>query len=136
MFWVLLCLVSGVMVVTLAIRGEMCERQREIRRAVCPERGRTLLYGTTTVAAVREDWSRKFDRWSVGPSTTESEKCENAERMIHDALKAHEGLKARTIKVFVQESYRNRTNVRSDSDVDICVLCLVHNQATFSGMVK
>lgn len=36
MFWILLCLVCSVTVVTLAIRGEVRERQREIRHAVWP----------------------------------------------------------------------------------------------------
>ena len=71
-----------------------------------------------------QDWDRRFNFWSQGPSQTEQEKCENAERMIRDAIRAYEPLKYRTIKVCAQGSYRNRTNVRADSDVDICVLCL------------
>ncbi len=70
------------------------------------------------------DWEVLFGSWSKGPSQTEQEKCENAERMIRSAISLYEPLKYRTIKVFVQGSYRNRTNVRADSDVDVCVLCL------------
>jgi hypothetical protein len=71
----------------------------------------------------RDDWSPRFDRWAQGPSATEKEKCENAERMVRAAIAAHDGLRARNIEVFAQGSYPNRTNVRLDSDVDICVLC-------------
>ncbi len=68
-------------------------------------------------------WNSTFDSWVNGPGVTEQQKCDNAERMIRDAVSAHTGLKKHDIKVFVQGSYRNRTNVRMDSDVDVCVLC-------------
>ena len=60
--------------------------------------------------------------WSRGPSATESAKAENAERIICDALNADTALAKLNIKVFAQGSYHVRTNVRQDSDVDICVL--------------
>lgn len=71
-----------------------------------------------------EDWDRTFNRWAQGPSQSEQEKCDNAVRMVFDAIGAHQGLRNRDIKVFAQGSYRNRTNVRLDSDVDVCVLCM------------
>ena len=39
-----------------------------------------------------------------------------------DAIRSYTPLANRSISVFAQGSYRNRTNVRADSDVDICVL--------------
>src|SRR5258708_19462591 len=42
---------------------------------------------------------------------------------LSKAIEAHAGLKNRSIKVFAQGSYCNRTNVRTESDVDICVFC-------------
>lgn len=48
---------------------------------------------------------------------------ENAERAVRNAINASAKLNSRDIRVFVQGSYRNRTNVREDSDVDIGVLC-------------
>ena len=60
--------------------------------------------------------------WSKGPSPTESAKAENAESVICDALNADAALAKLNIRVFAQGSYRVRTNVRQDSDVDICVL--------------
>lgn len=59
--------------------------------------------------------------WARGPSATEAEKCENAERVVRGALAADPTLSRLDISVFAQGSYRARTNVRADSDVDICV---------------
>jgi tRNA nucleotidyltransferase (CCA-adding enzyme) len=67
-------------------------------------------------------WEDKFNRWAHSPSQTEQDKAERAERMIRDAIASYAPLRTREIRVFAQGSYRNRTNVRADSDVDICVL--------------
>jgi len=65
-----------------------------------------------------------LSRWSDPPSDTEQTRCDNAERVIKNAIAKSALLKDRDIRVFVQGSYRNNTNVRLDSDVDICV-CLM-----------
>ncbi|MCX5727201.1 MAG: nucleotidyltransferase [Candidatus Saganbacteria bacterium] len=64
-----------------------------------------------------------FTNWSQGPSETEKDKCGNAESAIKKAISAHKELSAMDISVFAQGSYRARTNISQDSDVDICV-CL------------
>lgn len=69
------------------------------------------------------DWESTFRAWGQSPSQTEREKCENAERAIRKAIAASSSLATRSITVFAQGSYANRTNVRQDSDVDICVMC-------------
>lgn len=69
------------------------------------------------------DWESIFNTWSKGPSATEEARIENTERQIRQAIQASEKLKNRDILVFTQGSYRNRVNVRQDSDVDIGVLC-------------
>lgn len=69
------------------------------------------------------DWESVFTTWSQGPSTTEQERAENAERQIRQAIQDSDKLKNRNIRVFAQGSYRNRVNVRRDSDVDVGVLC-------------
>lgn len=69
------------------------------------------------------DWERAFANWATGPSATEQEKAENAERQIRQAILDCPRLRLRDICVFTQGSYRNRVNVRRDSDVDIGVLC-------------
>ena len=59
--------------------------------------------------------------WSKGPGQTEADKCSNAETAVRKAIKASEQLAARDVSVFAQGSYSARTNVRQNSDVDICV---------------
>jgi predicted nucleotidyltransferase len=73
--------------------------------------------------SVNRNWEDVFCTWGGPPSPTERTKCENAERAIRKAIDASEKLDTRNIEVFAQGSYANRTNVRQDSDVDICVLC-------------
>ena len=65
----------------------------------------------------------KLARWASSPPDSEKTKAENAERAIKKAIAASSALACRDIKVFAQGSYRNRTNVRADSDVDVCVMC-------------
>jgi hypothetical protein len=67
-------------------------------------------------------WEDTFQSWAQGPSTTESEKAKNAENVICDALNSDSELAKMDILVFAQGSYKNRTNVRQNSDVDICIL--------------
>ena len=70
------------------------------------------------------DWKAVFDTWTKPASDTEAEKQGNAQRMIRDAINSHEPLRTVSPKIIVQGSYRNNTNVRQDSDVDICVCCM------------
>jgi len=66
-------------------------------------------------------WEDTFGSWAKGPGTTEQAKCDNAETAIRKALASHATLSKIDTTVFPQGSYRNKTNVRQDSDVDICV---------------
>jgi len=59
--------------------------------------------------------------WSKGPGETEANKCANAETAVRKAIKADDRLADLDVSVFAQGSYRARTNVRQNSDVDICV---------------
>lgn len=68
-------------------------------------------------------WEDKFKRWSTGPGKAEQERCENAISMIKSAIDASEKLKSKSIKVFLQGSYRNKVNVQADSDVDVGIVC-------------
>ena len=67
-------------------------------------------------------WENTFQTWANGPSQTEQEKSENTERVICDALNTNDRLSKWNILVFAQGSYKARTNVKLDSDVDICIL--------------
>lgn len=72
---------------------------------------------------MNQQWQDKFSFWAQSPSKTETERAENAEQMVRNAIKASSALNTRDIKVFAQGSYRNRTNIRRESDVDIGVVC-------------
>lgn len=67
-------------------------------------------------------WENTFQSWSVGPGTAEQERCDNAVRMITDALKEDSELQKFDVSVFPQGSYRASTNIKQDSDVDICIM--------------
>lgn len=69
------------------------------------------------------DWEAQFRDWAKPPGKTEEERCNNAASAIRNAIKASGKLHARGVSVFAQGSYRNNTNVRQDSDVDIGILC-------------
>lgn len=62
-----------------------------------------------------------FTLWSQDPGKTEAEKCDNAETAIKKAIAANKELASLDVSIFAQGSFRARTNVRQDSDVDICV---------------
>lgn len=67
-------------------------------------------------------------RWAKAPSETEEGKCQNAVSQITDAIRAKFG---NSVSIILQGSYKNRTNVRLDSDVDIVVR---HNDFYFSDV--
>lgn len=69
----------------------------------------------------KTEWENRFNQWRQPLSATEEQKCNNAERMVREAIKADSLLAGRTIEVFLQGSYENNTNVRTESDIDICV---------------
>ena len=62
-----------------------------------------------------------FSTWAQSPSATERERIERTINSIKKALSADDSLRTKS-KVFVQGSYRNRVNVKRDSDVDIGIL--------------
>ena len=76
-----------------------------------------------TVSKSEQAWEDKFKSWSVGPGKTEEERCENAINMIKSAIKSSDKLKNKDVRTFLQGAYRNKVNVRSDSDVDVGVVC-------------
>ena len=69
------------------------------------------------------NWEPEYNQWAKPPQKTENERCENAITAIRNAIKRSDKLKNRNLTVFVQGSYRNRVNVRQDSDIDMGVLC-------------
>ena len=69
------------------------------------------------------DWEKQFSQWASPPGASEAERCSNAERGIKDAIASSDRLTKRDIRVITTGSYKNNTNVRQDSDVDIAVVC-------------
>lgn len=67
----------------------------------------------------------QFETWARPPSETEEGRCDNALRVISEALREKFGDQ---VLVFLKGSYKNRTNVREDSDVDLGVK---HNDVYF-----
>ena len=60
--------------------------------------------------------------WKNPASDTEEQKISNTISMIKSAVANCPDLDDLTIEVFVQGSYANNTNVRTNSDVDVCVM--------------
>lgn len=63
-----------------------------------------------------------FKHWKRAASESEEQRISNAIRIIKDAISKSEELNDLDIEVFVQGSYANNTNVRAESDVDICIM--------------
>jgi len=68
------------------------------------------------------DWESTFSSWAQSPSKTEKERCERVIKAIGVAIKGSPKLQSRKILPFTQGSFRNRVNVRQDSDVDVGVM--------------
>jgi hypothetical protein len=64
-------------------------------------------------------WEPKFASWAKAPRATELEKCAIAEAAVRKAIGAHPALAALDISVFAHGSYKARTNIRVDGDVDV-----------------
>jgi len=64
---------------------------------------------------------QQLENWARPLSETENAKCIATVAIIEKILNDHFGRRA---DVFLQGSYKNKTNVRQDSDVDIVVCCL------------
>ena len=65
---------------------------------------------------------QQLQEWTAPLSQSEEKRAENTIKMIKVAIDASDELKAMDIEIFTQGSFANNTNVRSDSDVDVCVM--------------
>ncbi len=71
----------------------------------------------------RSEWEARFSHWQKPASDTEEQKIEAAQRKIGRALRRSTFLTTHQWAIIPQGSYHNNTNVRTESDVDLCV-CL------------
>lgn len=69
------------------------------------------------------DRSTLLSRWIKPSSDDEQIQQDRAQRMVTEAVMAHNPLSSAGLYVFAKGSYANNTNVRRDSDVDIVVEC-------------
>ena len=69
------------------------------------------------------DWEQQFRDWGKPPPASEEERCERTISEIRTAIKSDHTLNRRNIDVFVQGSYKNGTNVKTESDVDTGSVC-------------
>lgn len=76
----------------------------------------------TASASSARDWRETLRGWAAPPSDTENQKASNAVGMIRDAIRASATLHERAVDVYVTGSYRNNTNARLESDVDVAVV--------------
>lgn len=60
--------------------------------------------------------------WTAALSQAEEQRAENAIKMVRSAIDNYDELSSKDIDVFTQGSFANNTNVRSESDVDVCVM--------------
>lgn len=65
---------------------------------------------------------QQLQSWTSPLSQAEEQRAENTIKMIKAAINANHELSSLDYEVFVQGSFANNTNVRSDSDVDVCVM--------------
>ncbi|KUO18807.1 nucleotidyltransferase domain-containing protein [Streptomyces dysideae] len=64
----------------------------------------------------------KLTRYTAPSSDTEQDKQDRAERMVRKAVESWSGFDGIGIRLLPKGSYKNNTNVRADSDVDIAVI--------------
>ncbi|MFJ5301095.1 hypothetical protein [Streptomyces sp. NPDC088350] len=64
----------------------------------------------------------KLARYTAPSSDTEQDKQDRAERMVCKAVESWSGFDGVGIRLLPKGSYKNNTNVRADSDVDIAVI--------------
>ncbi len=60
--------------------------------------------------------------WTSPLSQTEEQRVENTVRIIREAVTSYFKLSDCSMSIFAQGSYANNTNVRQNSDVDICIM--------------
>jgi hypothetical protein len=70
----------------------------------------------------QSSWEPKLKAWSVGPGPTEEAKMEHAVSAIRTAIDRSPGLASHDIEVLGTGSFKNRTHIPTESDVDVAVI--------------
>ena len=69
----------------------------------------------------RTSWNERFEYWERPASETEEIQIARSAGMIQRALNNNAWLVGEGVQIRSQGSYHNNTNVRQDSDMDLCV---------------
>jgi len=59
--------------------------------------------------------------WSQRPSASEQTRIDRTERMVRDAISKSSDPKIRAATIFAKGSVKMNTNIRANSDIDICI---------------
>lgn len=83
-----------------------------------------LAWNASSAAYLITEWEEKINRWSASPSDSEQERIDRTVRMVTEAINNSAVLSryGKNVVPFLQGSYRNQTNIRVESDIDICVV--------------
>ena len=68
----------------------------------------------------RTSWNERFEHWEMPASETEESQIKRSAAMVQRALDNNSWLVREGVQVRPQGSYHNNTNVRQDSDMDLC----------------
>ena len=68
------------------------------------------------------DWKALFTTWAKPASETEEEQADRAARMVREAINQYAPLIPKNISVYGTGSYKNNTNTRLESDIDLAVV--------------
>lgn len=68
----------------------------------------------------RSSWNNRFEHWERPASETEEAQIQRSAGMVQRALRNNAWLAREGVQVRPQGSYHNNTNVRQDSDMDLC----------------
>lgn len=68
------------------------------------------------------DWHSTFSTWAKPPGENEEKKASNAADDINKAIRNHPALAGKRLQVYASGSYRNNTNIKSESDIDVAVV--------------
>lgn len=70
----------------------------------------------------RSYWNERFNSWKKPPSDHEEEKITRTARMVSDCLTASPAFNSVPLNLIPKGSYKNNTNIRLNSDMDIAVV--------------
>jgi hypothetical protein len=82
----------------------------------------TMVVSTRNSSLTAAAWEPRLQRWSVGPGKTEEEQMQHAVTAIRIAIDRNPILAGHDIEVLPTGSFKNRTHIPTESDVDVAVI--------------